>query len=365
MKKLFLIISILISLSVSSQTFDLETFYSAQTSNRWNVVLDRAPQPNAPTFIGVLGAGTVGTDTSLLTGFESPLYYRRRGWNGTVFGERVNIAVIQSRNGAVTTGPPHFANYIDSVIAMLGNVDTNRIYVFGVSRGAADLFFKSRADVITGRWWQATAATMLSIGASTSITDNRYDVWLLNGGRMFATIGTVSDSSTYSITMNYKRRADVYAPNTVAVYIRNGGGHNDWQTEWDPNQYRINGYNLYENAMTVSKKPYAYTPFKTQNLPNGTTSSSLTASISPYSTPQSFMGRSPTYAWSVVSGPGGTSFTNGNTPNATINGLTTGTYVVRFTSTNAAGGQSAYDDITINVAAPGTGTPFRPRLRIQ
>lgn len=56
--------------------------------------------------------------------------------------------------------------------------------------------------------------------------------------------------------------------------------------------------------------------------------------------------------WSVVSGPNNPTFANVNSGTTSVSGLTTGTYVLRWSSTNGSACATSTDDLTVNVIAP-------------
>ncbi|AWK06841.1 hypothetical protein HYN56_22470 [Flavobacterium crocinum] len=61
--------------------------------------------------------------------------------------------------------------------------------------------------------------------------------------------------------------------------------------------------------------------------------------------------------WSVVSGPNNPTFANVNNGTTTVSGLTTGTYVLRWSSVNGPACATSTDDLTLNVYAPADAGP--------
>lgn len=59
-----------------------------------------------------------------------------------------------------------------------------------------------------------------------------------------------------------------------------------------------------------------------------------------------------TGTWSVVSGPTNPTFSNVNSGTSTVSGLTTGTYILRWSSTNGPACATSTADLTLNVTAP-------------
>lgn len=336
--------------SYSQRVKELKTAVMPVTNSPWNYVISWPQGPltgKYPVIISLPGAGENGTDTALLLGPNSIDYWFKNGWNGKVFGEDMIVVFVQSRTSSFVGN--NFSPVFDTAMKFISPyADTNRVYLTGLSRGAGQWARKSTTDFGSSRVWQATANLFLSTGIAEN-PGAGYDSFIAMGGRYFMTIGySAADSGSYTFTMNLKRRMDVLYPNTVAVYGIPGGGHGGWQTEYNPATKRFNGLNLYENAFTVSKKPYASAPSPVINLPLGTTSMSLTGITKQYNTPQAFNGRNVSFLWTKVSGPSCTINTP-TSPAPNVTGMTNGTYLFRFTSTNAAGGQSASYDVTVNI----------------
>lgn len=61
--------------------------------------------------------------------------------------------------------------------------------------------------------------------------------------------------------------------------------------------------------------------------------------------------------WSVVSGPNNPTFVDVNSGTTSVSGLTTGTYVLRWSSTNGPACATSTDDLTLNVTAPADAGP--------
>ncbi|UPZ17966.1 PKD domain-containing protein [Flavobacterium humidisoli] len=61
--------------------------------------------------------------------------------------------------------------------------------------------------------------------------------------------------------------------------------------------------------------------------------------------------------WQVVSGPNNPVFANANIGNTAVSGLTTGTYLLRWSSTNGPGCATSTADLTLNVNAPADAGP--------
>ena len=61
--------------------------------------------------------------------------------------------------------------------------------------------------------------------------------------------------------------------------------------------------------------------------------------------------------WSVVSGPNNPTFANVNSGTTSVSGLTTGTYVLRWSSTNGPACATSTADLTVNVTAPADAGP--------
>jgi len=194
--------------------------------------------------------------------------------------------------------------------------------------------------------------------------------WIDQGDWLDYNVNSPSASS-YTLTLR------IATPNTGAqlqikkqdgtvlstVNLPNTGGWQNWQTVSTNitlpagNQIirfessAVPGWNFnwleFTNGAPLSNQPPTVNAGPDQTITLPTNSAQLNGSGSDPD------GSISAYAWSKVSGPSGSSFSNASVANPTVNGLTAGTFVFRLTVTDNKGA-TASDDVTVTVNS-GTG----------
>lgn len=339
-------------------TWSLYTYYMSSTSTDWNIVVwtPEGLTGNAPLFIFWPGVGENGTDTSKLLNSNSPFYHIKQGTlTGTVLGKQCRFAAIQSQGNIHSAA--NLAAIMDYTITQ-GQADTNQVYLTGLSRGASQIQSIISSASSSSKYWRTTAIAPLSIGTNNAPSETAHLAWFGLGGRSYSTMGT-TDTLTYGNTPKWLRIYQPLFPGQLLHHWISGGGHGGWQLEYNPTTKRFNGYNLYENLLTNSKKPYASIGNgSSMSLPSGTTSITLNGVNRQYATGSN--GRNASTTWSKVSGPSAT-IVSSSSDTTTVTGLSAGTYVFRYTRANSYGPQTATADITVTVAAAQTGYRVRAR----
>lgn len=328
-------------------TWQLFTYYMSSTSTNWNIVVwsPEGLTGTAPVVIFWPGAGENGTDTSKLLNGNSPFYHIKQGTlTGTVLGQQCRFAAIQSQ------GNIHSAANLAAIMDYTINVsqaDTNRIYLTGLSRGASQIFSILSAESSSSKYWRTTAMAHLSLGTNTDPSPTSHLPWFNLGGRSYSTMGTL-DTLTYGRLPKWLRIYQPLYPNQIYQHWIPSGGHSGWQLEYNPTTKRFNGYNLYENLLTNSKKPYAAIGNGSSiKISPGTASLTLNGINRQYTTGNN--GWNAFTTWTKVSGPSVT-IVSPSSDTTTITDLNPGIYVFRYTRTNGAGGQTAYAEIEVSVA---------------
>ncbi|MCR4030697.1 MULTISPECIES: PKD domain-containing protein [Flavobacterium] len=213
---------------------------------------------------------------------------------------------------------------------------TDGIYTFRWTTSTADLSCSTFSDTTT----LTIAATPTSVaGVNQDVcTDSsgnsvRMDANTLTPG-LVGTWVQVSGKSSWTIS-------DVHDPKAVFTNLASG----NYVFKWVVNSGACNSASS-EVSFKVSLPPtiaaVASSPLTvctTSTILNGNT---ITAGIG---------------TWQVVSGPNNPVFADVNSGNTAVSGLTTGTYVLRWSSTNGAACATSTADLTINVNAPADAGP--------
>ncbi|SHM93129.1 Por secretion system C-terminal sorting domain-containing protein [Chitinophaga jiangningensis] len=254
-------------------------------------------------------------------------------------------------------GIPNLPN-IDSLIEYAYrnyNVDTNRVYLTGLSRGggviwgyvSSQVYSCNRAAAIVpicGAYDPGPLRSPLPI-QSIIISSNNLPVWALHNEND-PTVPSASSKNWVALINAY-----VPAPNPLArLTIFNASGHDAWSKAYDPN-YREEGKNVYEWMLQFSKakrggvvtnKPptvNAGTDF-TLVLPNN---AQLDGSAT-----KDPDGTVATYKWTQTAGPNTATIATPAAAKTAVSGLIKGTYTFRLTAIDDKGA-SAFDDVVVTV----------------
>jgi hypothetical protein len=199
--------------------------------------------------------------------------------------------------------------------------------------------FKFFSDIVQNG--DSTSIWVTRKNHTTDTTIKMYKVWY----------GTSAGASTANFTLSvpgavsakrYTQRYDSYLPDSATLTISGQGTVsipvNEAMTWVIVTQ--VPGGGSSNQAPSVSAG-------SNQTIQLPTNSISITASATDGD------GTIATYAWTKISGTGGT-ITNGSTATATFSSLSAGTYVFRVTVTDDDGAQ-VYDDVAISVQSQSTG----------
>ncbi|WP_291907133.1 PKD domain-containing protein [Chitinophaga sp. CB10] len=254
-------------------------------------------------------------------------------------------------------GIPNLPN-IDSLIEYAYrnyNVDTNRVYLTGLSRGggviwgyvSSQIYSCNRVAAIVpicGAYDPGPLRSPLPI-QSVFISSNNLPVWALHNEND-PTVPSAASKNWVALINAY-----VPAPNPLArLTIFNASGHDAWSKAYDPN-YREDGKNVYEWMLQFSKdkrggvvanKPPAVNAGVdfTVVLPNN---AQLDGSAT-----RDPDGSIATYKWTQTAGPSTATIATPAAAKTTVSGLVKGVYTFRLTATDNKG-LSAYDDVVVTV----------------
>lgn len=342
MGKIFLTISLIfLSFRGFGQWGDVNQPIDVTGSITWNCVVNLAGYDNAPTLVFIPGSGEIGASNGLDTNnvyVNGPQRMMKYGWKGYVLGQRWNIITLQPTNSSTTLS--YHMRAIDTIIARY-NIDTCRLYITGLSLGAS-LVARYISTYTNANPWKFAAAVPMSIGTTSNIDSVQQLRWYAeNDGHYYGLVGN-SDSTGRPLTQQIYRFMQEVDPASSKLYVYSGG-HDSWNTYYDT-AWRNGGENIYEWLAKYSKRPYANAA--QTSITTGETYVTLNGIVDSLSGGHNGVNR--TITWTKQSG-GSATITSPSSAVTTVTGLEEGTYVFRLTSANAAGGLSAYKDVTVNV----------------
>lgn len=350
--KLFITISFILT-----SLYSVGQAYTVDVVNSWNILTHTPADTSSktPAIFFFTGSGEAGSDTAEAA-LYGPIFQFRNGWNGTARGIEFWIFHVQS-SGSGTYTESLYRSRMSAVLAKHPSIDTNRIYLTGLSMGGGAIMNQIDTTVSGGLWYKYVAIVPMSIGG-TQGTQVRYAQpimgWVRNGGKYYGLRG--DSDGTRPMTPNFADTFNLVYPYS-AQYYEYVGGHNGWENEYKYTTKRMNSENIYEWMLKHSKRTYA-------KAPNDFSSSSKTFTLNGLvdSIQGGHNGWDRTITWSKVSGPGTVSFVNSSldTTNATVS--VDGVYVLRLNSSNAAGGHTSEDEVTVTVDSalpPSDGNIFR------
>lgn len=237
--------------------------------------------------------------------------------------------------------------------------DASRIYVTGLSMGGGCVWDgavnTANAPRIAAIVPVCGARAASATGARVIATNNMA-VWALHNESDPTVVSSYTKGWIAAINT-------APAPNPKArMTIFPVSGHDAWTKSYDPN-YREDGKNIYEWMLQYSTSRSAAAPpappaANVAPVVNAGADRSVTlptSSVQLAGSATDADGTIAKYAWTVTSGPSGSSFSNNATAATTISGLVEGTYLVRLTATDNSGANAA-DELKIVVAADPTTT---------
>lgn len=356
MGKIFLTISILLfSICSSAQGVNEPTTFGGTT---YNIIVHKPTGWNSsqkwPAIIFLVGAGEVGSDPAKAYQ-NGPNHWIQQGWNGEVtLGDstfKPVIATFQTNANVIT--PPTEARGIDTIVARY-SVDTSRIYVTGLSRGAQAII-RAMTDTTVNiatrnKYNRFTAAVPMSEGKNIGAMFHRnLDYYAMIGGSQFVLRGSTDGSAwitdSVTIPMNNSRPGSAIGYDWT-LSDASGTSHCCWNDLYDP-AWTHNGLNIYQWMLGHSKRPYASAGQTTIN----TFGSSVTLNGLSRQYAWGWNGWGTlTKTWTKVSGPSGGTITSSSSDTTAVTALEAGTYVFRFT-TQTGSGATATQDVTVNVSS--------------
>ncbi|HRQ17694.1 MAG TPA: hypothetical protein PL085_11500 [Agriterribacter sp.] len=316
-----------------------------------------------PVIIMLNGLGEDVNNLSTINSF-GPNAMILGGWSGTqklgdsTF-EFITASLQKPSDGSA--GPSTLIRQIDTVLTRY-RVDTNRIYIMGLSAGGQKFFGMVCMDPITSyNYLKFTATVMWS--SNTSIPGGTFDSlrqWTRIGGGIMYAVGNEDVGSNRRTAQSVIDAANAGRPDAGVGYTWTSppwptAGHGGWNYGFD-SSYKDPTLNIntYEYLLGHTKQPYASAGQSVINITEST--ATLNGITRQYA--WGYNGRGvTTTTWTKKSG-GSATITNPNSDTTTVTGLTTGTYVFTLTSANASGGLSASKDVTVNVVANNQGAMF-------
>lgn len=313
------------------------------------------------------GAGQQGNNLSLIYNSSSaggPAYYiEHSGWPSNGFlnpktGLRDTFIVVSPQASSWSLQATQL-NYVIKYMVDNYRVDTNRIYMTGLSAGGANtVYYISRINFDQSDnqssftpIYRLAAAVPMSAQIVTNPPQSWANTAVADSVRVYG-FGSEASDIYGEATHNYVNRMNT-AKSGIAIYQNYSGGHCCWNTvAYNPSvTYTISPYgaiNMYQYLLTLSRG------IQTAPIANAGSDQSITLPVSQVTltgtaTPGSGQSIVST-VWSKVSGTGGT-IVSPNSLTTNVTGLSAGQYVFRLTVTGS-GGLVSTDDVTITVNQP-------------
>jgi predicted esterase len=238
------------------------------------------------------------------------------------------------------------------------NVDTNRIYLTGLSLGGGGVWNYSSSSAAAAKGLAAIAPICGTCDWSglNNIAQQALPVWAFHA----MDDGVVGVGCTQAAIAGINSYNPIVAP--IATYYPTGN-HWIWDQVYDPANPQLYLWFLSKSRSGSSAPPPpsgGANVAPVANAGNGQTITLPTNSVN-LSGSGSYDqdGTITTYAWSQVSGPGTASFVNAYAANTSVGGLLAGSYVFKLTVTDN-GGLTNSSNVTITVngqAAPSNQPP--------
>ena len=372
-RNVYVLLSTLLCLFLTSKTFSQQTLTQI---NGWNayVHLPASYSSNStttyPTIIFFPGIGEIGTNAGAVIS-NGPGAYISQGWNGNVLvdGNTVEFIVISLQPPA---GYPseYFINEKIQTIKSQYRVNPNKLYLTGLSHGGWCSTTFVTGDPYGGPYTYASqiAAVVEVEGVvpdDNAPYPNLFDNFALSGGRLLG-FEQMYDNRGMPTRIN---RMNATKANS-GIYVQTnfgGGGHCCWSSFYggggaQPTNFMLDGVNqnLYQWLARQSKggtitPPATPPPANIPPVANAGTNKNITLPVN-----TTYLNGSGTdadgtvtgYNWTKVSGPSAGTITNGASANATVSGLTQGTYTYQLTITDNSGATAtAQMQVVVNAAA--------------
>jgi poly(3-hydroxybutyrate) depolymerase len=234
-------------------------------------------------------------------------------------------------------------------------VDTNRIYLCGLSLGGGGVWKYATSSVNAAKQL-AAIAPVCGTGEGTyfpNLTQNKVAVWAFHAMDDY-TVG--SGNTTYSINQINNNNPQIIPK---ATYYPNGG-HGIWDRAFDMGHSFQSPFNVYEWMLSFKKDaaaPINLPPVSRAGndkeivLPMSTVNVNGANSLDQDGTPVK-------YQWSQLSGAPGATIATATSATTDISNLSAGTYIFRLTVTDIQGAVST-DDVRV-VVYPAGSTNAKP-----
>lgn len=331
-------------------------------------VYNSQPTTKFPLIITFHGSGEIGDGTNNATtglpkvlnpGGTIPKRIQNNSFPDavTVDGESFSFIVLMPQFTTQWTNANYTVNYFtvsQSINALIDyaktqfRVDTNRIYITGLSFGArVSWYYSSYIESCNKK-----------IAASAFVALANLDV---RPGGLTTPLNTLGNSNlptcfyhntndntapfVYSQALRDSLIARSVVPNPPLVAMTpTPASHDAWTAAYDPN-YKYGGLNIYEWMLQYTNKKLTAKAGPDQNFTTIPSSVTLNGSKS-----HARQGRIQSYNWSKIAGPAATI----SSPAAAITnvtGLTNGNYQFRLTVTHTDNSASS-DTVMVNITAP-------------
>ncbi len=322
-----------------------------------------------PLLVFLHGAGESGTNLALIYNNSTaggPAYFIAQGsWPGEFTnpanGQQYKYIVLSpQRPGGWSTSAAEL-KWVMNHMNTNYRVDTNRIYVTGLSAGGQGTVEYGASYGVTAPSKKAAAIVPMSpaIGNPASAPYNTFSSLTVTDSVRVWGFGDDPGDVFGSYVKTYTTQMNAIVTGW-ARYTDYSGGHCCWNTFYNPTYKELVGgvnMSIYEWMLQYSRgssPPPGNTPPTVnaggdQSITLPTTSVALTATASDPD------GTIASVAWSTVSGPGGNTIVTPTELTTNVTGLSTGTYVFRCTVTDNSGASTS-DDVSVTVYSGFSGT---------
>lgn len=334
--------------------------YATNTSQRY------------PLIIFLHGKGETGDGVwglSKLTSTALPQIIAN-GWDpeavNPVDGQTYKFIVVSPQSSTASQWSHQWSSiqYMLPEIISQYRVDTNRIYITGLSAGGHGTWSCLTSGPEAARKFAAAvpvagAGVLLDSVPNVGYRDE-VKVWQICGASD-ALMGLAISSTNYYNSLS---------PNPPAVLTSLPGGHSSsvWNTAYSPNwKNNVHGKNIYEWMLQYKRSGSSTTP--PANLPpvvNAGQNQSVTLPIPSITLSGSANdpdGTITSYKWTQVSGPNTANIQNSTNATTLVSGLVAGNYSFRLTVTDNKNA-SASDVVQVSVAQ-GSSNPGRIKIEAE
>jgi hypothetical protein len=340
------------------------TAWNSQTYGLTWLPNDYAANPTKkyPLIIFLHGAGETGTNQGDLWRLISTALPQRiaSGWDpeavNPVDGQNYKFIVISPQAPSWSYSWGHI-RYMLWDVQNRYRVDTNRVYITGLSAGGAGTLSCYLSGFEAAQKYAAIVPICPAGTNNPAEAANLPYVGGTYGGRVWTICGANDSWMSFSNSLTQTINTATPAPLIPAVVTSiPGAGHDPsaWNTAYNP-AWRSNalGLNVYEWMLkysrplqpNVANAPPVVNAGADQTITLPVNQANLTGSATDIDN------NIATYLWSKVSGPAGETFTAANAAATTVNNLVAGTYVFRLTVTDSTA-LSSTDEVQITVNNP-------------